>query len=419
MSIFSLMRKAPKRTSALVAMIAAAIIVPGALLAWGPDRQTFTTAAPADYVTFNSITDNPAHGDERNFMQVREATASNTTYSDSISLQSGKEYVVYVYYHNNAAANLNLVANGTYAKAQIPAVVPAGSNGTKAVGYVGATNATPKEVWDDISFKNTTGGDIALRYVTGSATIHNFGATDGAKLSDNIVTSGASLGYNAIDGNVPGCDEFAGYVTFRVKADQPNFTIEKQVRKAGTATWSENVSVKAGDTVDYQIQYKNTGTTEQKNVVIKDKLPKGLTYVAGSTYLKNASNPSAKQVSDNLTKDGINIGHYTPGSNAYLKFSAKVTAKDLECGTNTLNNIAQAVTNNGTKEDDAKVTLTVECEEVDECKPGIPVGDERCEEIPPELPTTGAGENIAAILGLGSIVASIGYYIASRRALNQ
>ncbi|HEU4831007.1 MAG TPA: LPXTG cell wall anchor domain-containing protein, partial [Candidatus Saccharimonadales bacterium] len=131
------------------------------------------------------------------------------------------------------------------------------------------------------------------------------------------------------------------------------------------------------------------------------------------------SNPSAKQVSDNLTKDGINIGHYTPGSNAYLKFSAKVTAKDLECGTNTLNNIAQAVTNNGTKEDDAKVTLTVECEEVDECKPGIPVGDERCEEIPPELPTTGAGENIAAILGLGSIVASIGYYIASRRALNQ
>lgn len=419
MSIFSLMRKAPKRTSALVAMIAAAIIVPGALLAWGPDRQTFTTAAPADYVTFNSITDNPAHGDERNFMQVREATASNTTYSDSISLQSGKEYVVYVYYHNNAAANLNLVANGTYAKAQIPAVVPAGSNGTKAVGYVGATNATPKEVWDDISFKNTTGGDIALRYVTGSATIHNFGATDGAKLSDNIVTSGASLGYNAIDGNVPGCDEFAGYVTFRVKADQPNFTIEKQVRKAGTTTWSENVSVKAGDTVDYQIQYKNTGTTEQKNVVIKDKLPKGLTYVAGSTYLKNASNPSAKQVSDNLTKDGINIGHYTPGSNAYLKFSAKVTAKDLECGTNTLNNIAQAVTNNGTKEDDAKVTLTVECEEVDECKPGIPVGDERCEEIPPELPTTGAGENIAAILGLGSIVASIGYYIASRRALNQ
>ena len=74
--ITSLISRAPKRFSAIVAMVAAAIIVPAALFAWGPSRQTFTTAQPADYITFNSIVDNPAHGDERNFVQVREASAS-------------------------------------------------------------------------------------------------------------------------------------------------------------------------------------------------------------------------------------------------------------------------------------------------------------------------------------------------------
>ncbi|MGH7218353.1 MAG: LPXTG cell wall anchor domain-containing protein, partial [Candidatus Microsaccharimonas sp.] len=46
----------------------------------------------------------------------------------------------------------------------------------------------------------------------------------------------------------------------------------------------------------------------------------------------------------------------------------------------------------------------------------------KCEETPvtpPELPQTGAGENIVAIVGLGALIASLAYYIASRRALNQ
>jgi LPXTG-motif cell wall-anchored protein len=45
----------------------------------------------------------------------------------------------------------------------------------------------------------------------------------------------------------------------------------------------------------------------------------------------------------------------------------------------------------------------------------------KCEEpvVPPELPQTGTTENIVAIVGLGAMIASIAYYAASRRALNQ
>jgi uncharacterized repeat protein (TIGR01451 family)/LPXTG-motif cell wall-anchored protein len=374
--ILRLVRRAPKRLSALVAIIAAAVIVPASLLAWGPARQTFTTAQPAHYVTFNSIIDNPSHGDERNFSQVREANASNTTYADSTSLTPGHEYVVYVYYHNNAATNYNAsgvgVATGAYVKSEIPAVVPNGSTGTKAMNYVGAANANPGQVWDDVSFSNTSGADIALRYVPGSTTIHTFGKANGQTMSDSIITTGAPIGYDSLNGVVPGCNEYAGYVTYRVKADQPNFTVSKQVHKTGTTGWKETESLNAGDSVDYLVTYKNTGTTVQNNVVINDILPAGVSYTNGSTYVANGTNPSGILVGDNVTKGGINIGNYAPGAAAYIKFSAKVTANEYlpVCGPNTLRNVAKAQTNNGTKQDTADVTVNKSCEPTPEytCK---------------------------------------------------
>ena len=442
----SLIRRAPKRFSAVVAMIAAAVIVPAAVFAWGPDRPTFTTANPAGYVTFNSITDNPAHGDERNFVQVKEAGAGNETYKETASLTPGKKYTVFMYYHNNAASNLNAsgagIAKNAYAKAEIPAVVAKGSTGTKALGYVGASNATPKEVYDDISFSNSTAGDIALRFVDGSAKIHNKGALNGSTLSDNIITTGAPIGFDT-PGTIPGCNEFAGYITFDIVADQPNFEFKKEVRAAGTTDWKESVTAAPGSTVEYQLTYKNTGTTKQNNVTLKDTLPAGVTYVPNSTFLKNVSNPTPKLLNNELvTSTGINIGNYDPNSTAYVKFSATVNgAEALECGTTTLKNVATVLTNNGSKQDDANVVVA----NTKDCAPGtinvcelstkktinIKEADfdaakhsknfDDCKTVPttpPELPQTGVSENIVAVTGLGALIASIAYYVASRRALN-
>lgn len=108
-TLLNALRYAPKRASALVAMIAAAVIVPAVLFAWGPERQTYTVEKPADHVTFNSITNNPSIGDERNFVGIREA-GTNNLWSDNMTVQNGKEYTVRMYVHNNAAENLNLVA---------------------------------------------------------------------------------------------------------------------------------------------------------------------------------------------------------------------------------------------------------------------------------------------------------------------
>ena len=53
----------------------------------------------------------------------------------------------------------------------------------------------------------------------------------------------------------------------------------------------------------------------------------------------------------------------------------------------------------------------------EECKPGIPVEDERCEEVPAELPKTGPMDMLFGTFGLGSVAAAAYYYVASRRGL--
>ena len=95
-------------TSAIITGLAVTAPV---MAAWGPERPSFTNEEPASYPVFNSIKNNAAVGDEFNFVRVGEAD-SDAPYTDSVSIEAGKEYEVYIYYHNNAAGNLNDDGNG-------------------------------------------------------------------------------------------------------------------------------------------------------------------------------------------------------------------------------------------------------------------------------------------------------------------
>lgn len=420
-NLVAAIKRAPKST-AFVATLAAAVVVPAALFAWGPqDRPTYTYANPADHVTFNSMIDTPNYGDERNFVRIKEATAANSTYTDKVNLQPGKEYSVMVYFHNNAKSSLNTEANqfkgiatNTKLRVQMPATLKAGETAS-IVGRISADNAQPKEVVDEA--EGVASNNVALRYVPDSAVITSNGAVNGTKMPETLYTTGAPLGFNALDGKVPGCNEFAGYVVFKVKVDQPNFTVEKTVSEKGKNAYQETVAAKAGAEVEYKIHYKNTGTTVQNDVVIKDVLPAGVSYVAGSTQVSNAaSNHQWKATTNNeVTKGGLNVGNYAPGGGAYVKFTAKVAdnANLKECGLNTLVNTATAQTKNGDKSDTATVTVTKTCVAGEKPKtaPTAPT-------VPTELPKTGAGETFLNLIGFGAMIAAVAYYITGRRATN-
>ncbi len=411
----SLIRRAPKRLAAVVAVIAAAIIIPTAALAWGPERPTYTMASPSDHVVFNSITDNPNIGDERNFVGIREVGSANVWYDD-MNVAAGKEYLVRMYVHNNAASNLNLEAQNVTAKFNLPTTT---GTSIQVNGFLSASNIGAKagvagsygEVYDHATF--TSEDNFNLSYVGGSLKYENnvFGPA-GTPLPESIFTStGAQLGYNQLDGKIPGCLQYAGYVTFKVKpqfAETTDFTLSKKVSKHGENTWVDNYQAQPGEVVDFILAYRNTGSAQQNDVTFRDTLPAGLTYVPGSTKWNN----NATDNNNLVTGVGINVGSYATGANAWTTFSATVGSKEaLGCGEHSFVNWGKVTTGGYSVRDDATVNVNVECQP-NECLPGIPVGDKRC-----ELPHTGPTESIVAILGLGALIASVAYYIASRRAL--
>ena len=543
--LISLIRRSPKRFSAVIAIVAAAILVPAAVFAWGPSRPTFSGATPATYPVFNSMVDNPQVGDERNFVRIREAGVGN--YGNQVTLEPGKVYEVSVYFHNNAASNLNASGQGqaknATLKMEVPNVVTGGVNAA-LTGTISASNTNPSSVWDEAYGKNTTNADIALRYVSGTAKFTSNGAINGQQLPDSLFTTGANLGYDSQNGEVPGCNQYSGFVTFKLRVDQPNFNVIKKVSVDNGTSWVDNATAKPGQTVQYRIAYQNTGTNQQDNVLVRDILPQGVSYVPNSTYIMNSTTGGIfKKTIEGITTNGLNAGSYQPKGNVGYKFSAKLPNESaLKCGENTITNTVRVTTNGGYKEATATVKVTRECKPVvkytcdslsiktlsttkfrfttnytvenatfkhvtyvvkdasgkvvdtktstsktldyeqktagkytvqatitvsvngtdktatsDGCKgtfevpknPGeitvcelatkqiVTIKEDQfnpskysknlddCKETPvtpvtpPELPQTGAGDGIVAIVGLGAMIASVVYYIASRRALGQ
>ncbi|MGB3023842.1 MAG: hypothetical protein WBB39_03490 [Candidatus Saccharimonadales bacterium] len=360
-NLLTKLRYVPKRFAVAAALVVATATA-ALTFAWGPNRATFTIENPAPYITFNSITNNPNIGDERNFVGIRE-NGTTGLWQDDQTVVPGKEYVVRMYVHNNAAANLNLVAENVTAKFNLPTTT---GKSIQVNGFLNSTNANPVEVYDHATFNSTQ--DFNLAVVPGSIKYYNNANGSGFTIPESIFTSnGAKLGYTQMDGNIPGCFQYAGYLTFVVKpqfAPTANFTVSKQVRKAGVTGWNETVTVNPGDQVEYLITYDNISDVQQNNVVLKDTLPAGTTLVNGTTYVANGTNPSGVKVGDGIASgDGINIGNYAGHSVAYVKFTAQVATNDTlpACGLNALKNIAKITTDYGWKEDSADVTVTKTC----------------------------------------------------------
>jgi uncharacterized repeat protein (TIGR01451 family) len=388
----------------VIAVLSVGIFVPVySALAWGPERPNYYWDKPAAERTFNSMVDNPTLGDERYFVRIREANVG-TYVADSINLEVGKEYEVYIYFHNNAAANLNEsgkgIANNVRMSTSMPASLEKGETGTISA-TISAANANPEAVWDEVDV--VAPGKVYLRYVPDTAIIHSKGSIDGKNVGPDYLFSdeGALIGYDdKYWGIVPGCNDYAGYVTYRFRVDQPRFEISKQVSRDGKNEWVERITAVPNEVLDFRILYKNTGTTEQKDVAVYDALDYRLVYLGGTTSLI-VNGASQGTVADDLFGVGLNIGKYQPGSQAELQYKVRVAGEDeLDCGDNVLTNAASVSTANGTMEDHVEVTVKKDC-------------------TPGELPVTGPGEIVLAVVAVGAMRVGGTYWWRSRRALKK
>ena len=324
----------------IITTLAIGLALTAPTFAWGPERTTYTNESPANYATFNSITNNAAVGDERNFVRVGEV-GSSEPYADTIEVEPGKEYEVYIYYHNDAASNTNESGYGMATNARIssayPTILHSDSKGMIS-GIVTWSYVTPDspndaktgKVWDEAYLTTKTDG-VVLRYKTGTATIHNDGKTDGSTLPVDLFTeNGTPIGYNKLTGNLPGCAEYSGYITYTLVAEKVETTLEKQVSLDGQ-TWSDHVTAKPGDYVTYRITFYNTGNTNLTNVILKDVHDDGLTLKSGSTVLYDVDHVEGLSVNDIIDLSGYNTGDAAAGSLKQLIYQAQISEDTSLC----------------------------------------------------------------------------------------
>ncbi|HEV3170384.1 MAG TPA: hypothetical protein VGZ32_08600 [Actinocrinis sp.] len=186
---------------------------------WGPARKTFIMNSPASYPVFNSITNNPSQGDERNFFQCHDLTGGGNWGSELIA-EDQHTYQCYLFFANDVAPNLDSIASpnsggnvaaklqNARARVQLPAP------GTYNPGFVAVLSADNAIiVWTSCNF--IAPRPVTLTYVPGSARMYTVATPkDGAPLKDenSLIQTGALLGDNQ-DGYL---GQHTGYILFNV-----------------------------------------------------------------------------------------------------------------------------------------------------------------------------------------------------------
>lgn len=354
---------------AVALLLTGVISVGGVMAAFGPDRPTKeylgSGTSGFDHVTFNSFTNAPNIGDERDFL--RGKVDGGTDLLDPISgLDNGDHVKVYMYVHNGADPSLNESGDGIAQDLTARVQIPSGMNTTQdLVGFISASNAQPQEIFDTLTINGSEAFEV--NYVAGSAQwTTNAGTFD---LSDEIVGSGVSLGDDNLDGTMPGCFEYAGWVTFEIEVKSDEKEQPEPIVSCDALTAS-STAIKPGQTVDF------TAKASAENADITKYV---FDFGDGENATVNTSDTTA------------NASHTY---NQAGEFNAKVTVHFDADGVE--------ITKSGDK---CAVTITADKDE----PPVEPPAE--------ELPNTGIGGVISGVFGTGALGMSVRSWLESRSML--
>lgn len=406
------LKKISKLKKAMVVMLSLLIVSSSAGAIWGPQRPAFDWNTPEGKKgsltgpVFNSFKNSPLYNDEFNFTSARNI--NDNAYSNDLKVKAGDEVEFKVFIHNNANENTNAsglgIATGTYAGLDIPQNQFGVKN--EPIGFVGASNAKPGEVFDGTLLSSANGKKFALDYIEGSAKLNILGGSKVLPLSDNFVSkNGTPIGSEEINGIWKGCFEYVGWVNVRVKVvgekeDKPSYEIKKYVNGQDANENSSSVQVKSNEDFEYRIDVTNNGSVDLKNVKVWDSLPAGVTYTDNTLKLDGQT---VTNDDDFFNKDkGVVIPSIAKGVTKSFTMKASIKGNHAEL--------------------------------LEKCKPGIyynniatanPEGEgegleekednaiTRCAELPPTVvPSTGAGSLIAIA---SALLVAVGTFFTAQR----
>jgi uncharacterized repeat protein (TIGR01451 family) len=380
-----------------VAIIAAFGLIAAVPVAMGVVAEYYPSRTPYDYnkpcnpndsdkydrcgslegPVFNSFINTPSYGDERAFLDARRsdqtASGSYKNVLDDVT-DGSKEVVVRMYIHNNANESTNASGLGVAKNTKVRVSVPtAAGNSLRARGYISADNAALVE--DTVDFVDDK--KFKVEFIPGSARLFdNDNFKNGVKLSNSIVTTGATIGSDSLNGELKGCFEYEAIVQVRLKVtpQTPDTKFTKRVATTGSTAWGEQVNVKPGDKVSWLVNFSNEGNTDLTKVNINDKLPPHLRVTPGSvkwTY-RDVNGTDKTAVQDDkqfFTTGGIDFGKWSPNGGFYVRFDTTALG-DFEGCEVLMRNVARLKTAQTSQiEDTADVKITKE--NCDEPKPKV------------------------------------------------
>lgn len=319
---------------------------------------------------FNSFVNTPSYGDERAFFDGRRTDTGNYSFADDIQdvNKGSKEVILQTYVHNNANQTTNASGVGIAHNTKVRIALPTAEEQVlRARSYISADNAAMVE--DTVDFLGTE--KFKVEYIPGSAVMRRSGAA--YPVSDSIVTTGAQIGDKTMNGEFPGCFDYAALVEIRVRIvvqETPNLQFFKEVRKAGDTQWSKEVSAKPNDVVDWKLATKNISNYDITNVIVRDVLPPHVKLVPGSVRIVDASQDTVQQDGPLFAGGFITANKQQPGGIRYVTFKT-TTLGDFEACQTRVRNVAFSKSDQQPTEQQssADVIITRENCKPDEQKP--------------------------------------------------
>jgi len=365
---------------------------------------------------FNSFINTPSYGDERYFTDGYRNDRGKASTADTITdvTEGDKKVVIRMYVHNNANQFTNASGKGVAHNAKVKLQLPTKSGSAlQAVGAVSASNAS--EVSDTVYM--TANRAFKVQYVPGSAKLLR--GDNSYALNDSIVTSGAPIGNTSMNGELPGCFNYAALVEVTVNIipeKSEELQLVKQVKNVGDTTgWKKEVASKPGQESQWVLTTKNVGLDQLTDVSVRDILPPHVALVPGSVKITNADSQSYPQEDSPLFGNGLNLGTYPSGGGRYVLFKTRALDDFAGCSVR-VRNIAKAKSAQNTTEisDYADVVITKE-----NCNPGPNPNPTPTTPItgpgagvsgtPTSLVNTGPGATAVAVFIVTTVLGSLAY----------
>lgn len=228
-----------KKLALAVASALAIVAVPVAVWAgFSPaNRATFQCITPtncpgANYVTFNSFTNAPNYGDERAFLDAKDAanTASGG-YQDKMTVQDGQKVVMRIYVHNNANPAAIGESAATAKNTKVQVLLPTSvKTANQASASISADNANPGTVSDTVDFVGANPFSLAFdRNSMVQVTYRPNGTGDYVTRSLPGAVFANDQTLNAAIGDWKGCFNYSALITVTVvvKMEHPKPPVVK------------------------------------------------------------------------------------------------------------------------------------------------------------------------------------------------